>query len=123
VTELCLRARMFKMLLKHLHHSSELAPRSTTWDQVSGEHAQYDISWFFLRYIMHFILLLPNQLTTLKGSAGSYGFVYLFVSMCDLYLTDLPQCNEIFAVCVGEHLYYQHCSCAWPACFTCNGHP
>lgn len=82
VTELCLEARMCRMLLKHLQHSPELAHSSTAWDQVSGEHALYDISWFFLRHIVHFGLLLPNWPTTLNGSAGCYGFfVCLFLDV------------------------------------------
>lgn len=78
------------MLLKHLQHSPESAHRSSAWEQVSGEHAPCDISWFFLRYVVHFDLLLPNWPTTLKGSAGCYRVFWLVVSRCDLYLSDLP---------------------------------
>lgn len=64
--------------------------------------------WYFMALSeihLHYILLLPNWLTILKGSAECYRLVYLLLNA--ICTSPIFPISLSFAYCADEHFYYQ----------------
>lgn len=67
---------------------------------------------------LHYILLLPNWPTILKGSAEHYRLVYLLLNV--ICTSPIFPNLMMFLPAVQVNIFIISSSCSWPACFPCN---